>query len=61
MKLYRISNESGLVIGWAGTQADAKTTAKDKNGDWKETEVPTDKPSLLSWLNTHAVDTTAGE
>lgn len=40
MKLY--SNGLGK---WVGTQADAKPIGAD------QTEVPTDKPSLLEWLN----------
>jgi len=40
MKLY--TNAKGQ---WVGTQAEAKTIGAE------QTEVPTDKPSLLSWLN----------
>lgn len=36
---------------WAGTQADAKAAAKEAGKPWHETEVPTDKPGLLAWLN----------
>jgi len=42
MRLYR------TVAGtWAGTQADA-------GKDFEQIEVPTDKPSLLAWLNANA-------
>ena len=40
MKLY--TNAKGQ---WVGTQAEAKTIGAE------QTEVPTDKPSLLAWLN----------
>lgn len=49
MKLYRIA-----AHGWAGTQADAKATAKDQGALWRPVEVPTDKPTLLAWLNDEA-------
>lgn len=42
MRLYK--NTRGQ---WFGTQADAKAGG----ADWKEINVPTDKPSLLQWLN----------
>lgn len=45
MKLY--TNNKGQ---WAGTQADAKQL-----GDFEQVEVPTDKPSLLEFLNKHHV------
>lgn len=45
MKLY--TNNKGQ---WAGTQADAKQL-----GDFEQIEVPTDKPSLLEFLNKHHV------
>ena len=40
MKLY--TNAKGQ---WVGTQAEAKTIGAE------QTDVPTDKPSLLAWLN----------
>ena len=40
MRLY--TNAKGQ---WVGTQAEAKTIGAE------QTEVPTDKPSLLAWLN----------
>ena len=40
MKLY--TNAKGQ---WVGTQAEAKTIGAE------QTEVPTDKPNLLAWLN----------
>jgi hypothetical protein len=42
MKLYQTQNGR-----WVGTQADAKADGKN----WKAVEVPTDKPSLIAWLN----------
>lgn len=44
MKLYR---SKGSI--WTGTQADAK--AAQGGNDYESIEVPTDKPSLLTWLN----------
>ena len=44
MKLYR---SKGSI--WTGTQADAK--AAQGGNDYESIEVPTDKPSLLAWLN----------
>lgn len=44
MKLYR---SKGSI--WTGTQADAK--AAQGGTDYETIEVPTDKPSLLTWLN----------
>ena len=45
MRLY--TNNEG---SWAGTQADAKVW-----GEFEQVEVPTDKATLLEFLNTHAV------
>jgi len=47
MKLYR--NSEGV---WAGTQADAR---KMCGKDYTEMDVPTDKPSLLKFLNLNQV------
>ena len=47
MKLYR--NSEGV---WAGTQADAR---KMCGKDYTEVDVPTDKPSLLKFLNLNQV------
>lgn len=35
---------------WAGTQTDAKALGKE-DGGWVEQEVPTDKTSLIAFLN----------
>ena len=43
MRLY--TNCKGA---WAGTQADAR---KEFGKDWREVDVPTDKQSLLGFLN----------
>ena len=51
MKLY--TDNQGR---WAGTQADAK-----KFGEFEQVEVPTDKPTLLEFLNAHKVGLTAQE
>lgn len=48
MKLYR---SKGSI--WTGTQADAKAAQGGK--DFEEHDVPTDKPGLLSFLNTFEV------
>jgi len=47
MKLYK--NNNGV---WAGTQADAR---KMCGKDYTEVDVPTDKPSLLKFLNLNQV------
>ena len=49
MKLYTDNNGR-----WAGTQSDAK---RDFGHITPPTEVPTDKPTLLKFLNDHAVAT----
>ena len=49
MRLYK--NNSGQ---WFGTQADAKV-----GGKFEQVEVPTDKATLLEFLNTHAVGAVA--
>ena len=49
MRLY--TNNEGA---WAGTQADAKVWGK-----FEQVEVPTDKATLLEFLNTHAVGAVA--
>ena len=51
MKLY--TDNQGR---WAGTQADAK-----KFGEFEQVEVPTDKPTLLEFINDHKVCTTEEE
>ena len=64
MRLYKITaptyndNEEHNAVAWAGTQADAKATAKAMQpGVYKpsieEVDFPTDKPNLLAWLNAH--------
>ena len=45
MRLYTDNNGR-----WAGTQADAK-----EFGKFDQVEVPTDKPTLLEFLNKHSV------
>ena len=47
MRLY--TNDKGA---WAGTQADAR---KDFGKDWREVDVPTNKPDLLAFLNNYGV------
>ena len=47
MRLYKNSN--GV---WAGTQADAR---KMCGKDYQTVDVPTDKPSLLRFLNANKV------
>ena len=49
MRLY--TNRHG---SWVGTQADARKEFGFKN-EWREVDVPTDKPSLLEFLNIHKV------
>ena len=55
MKLYRI-----LGKGWAGTQAEAKAMSREHSRPSHETNVPTDKPGLLAWLNERNVPATIG-
>lgn len=47
MKLYHTQNGR-----WVGTQADAKIDGPN----WKAVEVPTDKPSLIEWLNANSLN-----
>lgn len=47
MRLYTNSHGS-----WVGTQSDAK---REFGKDWKEVDVPTDKPNLLKYLNDEGV------
>ena len=60
MNLYKITathDSAGHLCAWEGTQLDAKATAKamENAATTKPvitpTEVPTDKPGLLAWLN----------
>lgn len=61
MKFYvtRYGASGAKRISWQGTQADAAAKRKDlkeQDCDGIETiefEVPTDKPALLAFLNTH--------
>jgi len=64
MKLYRISyydKDHGNMLAWVGTQADAKRRYKELCSECEQfnvnkpllVEVPTAKPALLAWLNTH--------
>jgi hypothetical protein len=57
VRLYQI-----IATGsWFGTQADAKTAARQAGCSYEQVEVPTDKPGLLCFLNvrvgTPATDT----
>jgi len=47
VRLYKSSNGQ-----WCGTQREAQ---KNFPRDWKETEVPTSKAELISFLNGHSV------
>ena len=40
---------------WAGTQSDARIFKATHGVGYEQVEVPTDKPSLLAWLNAHEV------
>lgn len=60
MKLYRTKTYLGNgrpVYSWQGTQADAASERKRirenpaATAETKDIDVPTDKPSLLAWLN----------
>lgn len=59
MKLYIIIDESESILGWAGTQADARKAKKERPGakEWREIEVPTSKTDLLKFLNDNFVST----
>lgn len=50
MKLYRVRNAD-----WFGTQAEAKSGARQLGREYDQVEVPTDKPGLLSWLNKNTI------
>ena len=62
MIFYTIKHNT-QVVGWAGTQAEAKQLTKEATAawglagacTWQEEEVPTDKPSLLAWLKVNAL------
>lgn len=60
MKLYKITWENGSderAVRWEGTQADAAAVKKrfaDQDPILEGVEVPTDKPSLLAWLNANS-------
>lgn len=47
MKLYSVA---GVFVG---TQLAAKELARERGTNWREAEVPTDKPGLIDWLNRH--------
>ncbi len=64
MNLYKIHThdpDEGEVFVWAGTQFDARQAVKQMRNDFPRAEkaevdevnFPTDKPSLLRWLNEH--------
>ena len=50
MKLYQIGST------FVGTQAEAKAAAKELKIAYVEIDVPTDKPSLIGWLNAFATN-----
>ncbi len=52
MKLYLI--QLAGIRFWYGTQADANAGKRQHGVPWAEQEVPTDKPSLLDFLNENA-------
>ena len=65
MRLYRIKI-AGATLDWAGTQTDAKASAKklqadhgDREVEWDEEDVPTSKPELLEWLKANATNAAA--
>ena len=52
MKLYAIITKgSGTLLRYEGTQADAKSAARDLEAKWEQVEVPTDKTGLIAHLN----------
>jgi hypothetical protein len=63
MKLYQVlygdPADNKERIYWCGTQAEHKAAKKRLTGEGAydievvEVEVPTGKPELLKWLNTH--------
>ena len=51
MKLYTATDKTGVVLAWAGTQADARTTKKETHAAcWQEVEVSTHKADFLEFL-----------
>lgn len=46
MRLYLTSTGQ-----WSGTQSEAAGFARANGGTWQQIDVPTDKPSLIAWLN----------
>lgn len=55
MNLYSIV-DNGIIRDWEGTQADAKRTAKEYDGEVVPFEVPTNKEDLLSFLKKYVVN-----
>ena len=56
MKLYIVVDRQGTIMGWAGTQADARALKNELGGyEWKEKEVSTSKDELMSFLNKFAI------
>lgn len=53
MRLYR-NDDMTAVQQWAGTQEEANKAFG--RGQWSLVDVPTDKPTLLAWLNGDAFD-----
>lgn len=73
MKLYRTKSfadpgvDSAIEYSWQGTQADAAAERKRLKAEFHsgietaEIDVPTDKPSLLAWLNVNVTGPASGE
>lgn len=49
MRLYIVTHAAGPT--WVGTQAEAKSIARETGGEWVQYDVPTDKDGLLGFLN----------
>lgn len=61
MRLYMIIDEAEGILGWAGSQADAKKAKKERPGakEIREIDFPTAKAELLPFLNANFVSTPA--
>lgn len=59
MRLYRATAADGGIV-FCSTQAEARSIVQDIGGCWVLEEVPTDKPGLISWLNTEETERVAG-
>ncbi len=51
MNLYIIVDSNNAIRAWEGTQADAKRTAKEYDGEVIAVEVGVSKPDVLALLN----------